>query len=112
MRADSGKKTGDFGGLQPLIAISEDPLARPAALLPHTEQVQASLNVVETLPNCCTPQAFPAEIQGPAAWVQPLPFHVFHLREWSTLQSGFGPEQQAGMKTLFGRKKIQVGCRR
>lgn len=32
------------------------------------------LSVAEAFPGCRTPQAFPAEILGPAAWVQPLSF--------------------------------------
>lgn len=78
------------------------PLARPA---PPLSKSKLQLSVAEALPSCCTPQAFPAEIAGPAAWAQPLRCLMSSTLGDSLLcsQAVGLPEWQTRMKPLGDR---------
>lgn len=69
-----------MGRLQPLIAKGQGATGQvycSAAL--HTPN-PSFLNVVESLPNCRTPQAFPVEIEGPATSKTSGFLNVFYPR--------------------------------
>lgn len=90
--------------------IAGGPLARPA---PPLSKSKLQLSVAEALPSCRTPQAFPAEIEGPVAWAQPLCFLMSSTLGKSLLcNQALGlPEWQTRTKTLNDRIN-QVGCKR